>query len=101
MIFSKDIKQLNPFEIKAELNNLFKKYKESSSLQPCDVNIKLLDAQQDKKTITKLLFKELTNPQDDNKEIIKYLLERYLEKEELTSKLWAILNEKYISNYNF
>lgn len=98
MIFSEDIKQLNPFEIKAELNNLLKKYKESSSLQPCDVNIKLLDAQQDKKTITKLLFKELTNPQDDNKEIIKYLLERYLEKEELTSKLWAILNEKYISN---
>ena len=98
MIFSEDIKQLNPFEIKAELNKLFQKYKESASLIPCDVNIKLLDAQQDKKTITKLLFKDLTNPQDDNKEIIKFLLERYTERDELTSKLWDILNEKYISN---
>ena len=98
MIFSEDIKQLNPFEIKAELNKLFQKYKESASLIPCDVNIKLLDAQQDKKTITKLLFKDLTNPQDDNKEIIKFLLERYTEKDELTTKLWDILNEKYISN---
>lgn len=98
MIFNQDIKQLNPFEIKTELNNLFKKYKESASIVTCDINIKLLDAQQDKKTIIKILFKEFTNQQDDNKEIIKYLLNRYMDKEELTAKLWEILNEKYISN---
>ena len=98
MIFNQDIRQLNPFEIKAELNNLFAKYKESSSIVSCDVNLKLLDAQQDKKTITKLLFKELTNLQKENTEIIRFLLERYCDREELTAKLWSILNEKYISN---
>lgn len=98
MIYNQDIKQLNPFEIKAEIIKLFSKYNESASLVSCDVNLKLLDAQQDKKTIIKLLFKELTILQSGDGEFIRFLLERYCEKDELISQLWSILNGNLISN---
>ena len=84
-----DIRQLNPFEIKAEIINLVSK--DVNDISDCINDIKLLDAQNDKKTIVKILFKELYNLKTDDGTIICFLLERYADKNELTKKLWELL----------
>ena len=93
-----EIRQLNPFEIKAEITNLINNFKDVNDLSKYIEQIQLLDAQNDKKTITKLLFKELYNIKTDEATILCFLLERYANKEELVKKLWDLLKSNMVAN---
>jgi len=95
---TKDTKQLNPFEIKAEITNLISQFKDVNDLSKYIEQIKLLDEQNDKKTIAKLLFKELYNVKTEDATILCFLLERYAEKEELVKKLWELLKNNIVPN---
>ena len=90
-------KQLNPFELKAEITKLLEKLKGINDLENYEIHYRTLDAQSDKKIIVKLLFKEISNLKDDGK-IIKFLLKRYADKNELTEKLWAMVKSNIASN---
>ena len=92
------IRQLNPFEIKAEIINLISKFKDVNDISRYIDCIKLLDAQNDKKTIAKILFKELYNLKTEDGTIICFLLERYADKEELTKRLWELLKNPVVPN---
>ena len=91
-------KQLNPFEIKALITKLISKFTDVKDFDNYVEYIEILDNQQDKKTIAKLLFKELYNLKNDDGSIICFLLERYADKEELTKKLWELLKNNIVSN---
>ena len=90
--------QLNPFELKTKLTYLITNFKNVNDLQNYIEDIQLLDAQSDRKTIVKLLYKELYNLKSDDGTIICFLLERYAQKEELTKKLWELLNNDVVAN---
>lgn len=93
-----EIKQLNPFEIKSEIANLVRNFTNVNDLSDYIEQIQLLDAQQDKKTIVKLLLKELYNLKTDEASILCFLLERYSSKEYLSKKLWDLLNNKMVAS---
>lgn len=89
------VKELNPFEIKAEINRIVTKYsKYSGDIRYADFGA--LD-ECNKNVLTKILFKELINTKAGNEKIIKALLERYVEKEELINQLWGILKNNLAS----
>ena len=90
-------KQLNPFELKAEITKLLEKLKGINDLENYEIHYRTLDAQSDKKIIVKLLFKEIANLKDDGK-IIKFLLKRYADRNELTERLWAMVKSNIASN---
>lgn len=90
-------KQLNPFEIKAELLSVMAKLKGVQNLDEYSLHYKLLDSQEDKNIIIKLLFKELANVKD-NAPIIKFLLIRYCEHNILIEKLWALIKNPMSTN---
>ena len=92
------VKQLNPFEIKAEIINLISKFKDVNDISNYIDGIKLLDAQNDKRTISKILFKDLYNLKTDDGTIICFLLERYADKDELSKKLWELLKNPVAPN---
>lgn len=89
--------QLNPFEIKAEILSLIFKLKGINDLENYEIHYRNLDAQNDKKIIVKLLFKEINNLKDDGK-IIKFLLTRYCEEQELIEHLWTLVKSNMTSN---
>lgn len=92
-------KQLNPFEIKTIILNIISKFSNIEDLGTLKkLNVDILDAQNDKKTILKVLFKELNNATEQNQYIIRVLLERYASKEELSKHLWSILKSNMVSN---
>lgn len=88
--------ELNPFEIKAELLRIIADYSKSGDISKCDFS--LLDSQQNKKIIEKLLFKELINIKTGSEKVIRFLLERYVEREALINQLWAILKNNMASS---
>ena len=89
-------KQLNPFEIKAEITKILSKSVDEILNSPdC---IKILDGQQDKKTICKILYKEFYNLKNQDPALISFLLERYANKDELTKKLWELLRNPVVSD---
>lgn len=93
------IKQLNPFEIKTIISDIINKFsniKDLASLK--NLNVDVLDAQNDKKIILKILYKELNNAKSENEYILRILLERYAPKDELTAHLWAMLKNSMVSN---
>ncbi|MBQ7126858.1 hypothetical protein IJO12_07215 [bacterium] len=87
-------KQLNPFELKSLLTNLLNKINCVEDLQNCLDDFELLDEQEDKSVITKLLFKELVSAKAQKIAIICFLLERYVPKEEFVNKLWETLKNQ-------
>lgn len=92
-------KQLNPFELKTLILNIINRFsnlKDISELK--NFNVDVLDAQSDKKTILKILYKELYNANCGNEYILRILLERYSNKDELTSHLWGLLKNNRVSN---
>ncbi len=91
-------RQLNPFELKAEIIAIISKFEGSKDISSCIEDISLLDAQNDKRTIVKLLLKELYNLKTEDGTIICFLLERYADKAELTKKLWELLKNPLSSN---
>ena len=91
-------RELNPFEVKAELLRLIAAYSKSGNGELSNCDFSLLDAQQNKKIIEKLLFKELINIKTGSEKIIRFLLERYVEREDLINQLWAILKNNMASS---
>ncbi len=86
-----NFKQLSPFEMKFAITELLKKINSVNDIQNCLADFEMLEAQKDKKVLSKILFKELTNAQPAKIPIICFLLEHYLPKEELINKLWSAL----------
>lgn len=93
-----NVRQLNPFEIKAEIINLISKFTDVNDISKYVEKIQLLDSQNDKKTIAKILYKELYNLKTEDGTIICFLLERYADKEELVKKLWDLLKNPVVAN---
>lgn len=89
--------ELNPFEIKAEIVNLFEELKGVKDFENYEIHYRLLDSQSDKKIICKLLFKEINNS-DSDKNLLKFLLLRYCTAKELSEKLWSIIKNSMTSN---
>ena len=89
------VRELNPFEIKAEIIRIISKYSKYSG-EVSSADFEALDAC-NKNIIAKILFKELINIKTDSENIVKLLLERYVEKEELTTQLWSILKNNLAS----
>ena len=87
--------ELNPFEIKAEIQRVITTLQNVKDFENYEVHYRTLDSQSDKNVITKLLFKEINNP---NPELIKFLLLRYCPSDELSEKLWGIIKNKLTSN---
>ena len=98
MINDSCVKQLNPFEIKAEITRLISKLYDVSNFENYEVHYRKLDLQNDKSIITKLLFKELPNIKSENEGIVKFLLVRYADKQELVNHLWSIIKNNMTSN---
>ena len=93
------LKQLNPFEIKAVITDIITKFSNIEDIASLKhLNVDILDAQNDKKTITRILYKELNNANSKNEHILRILLERYAPKEELSNHLWAMLKNNMTSN---
>ena len=93
------VKQLNPFEVKTYLLKIIENFSAINDLSVLkNLNVDVLDAQQDKKTIVKLLYKELNNATESNQYILRILLERYADKTDLTAHLWSMLKNSMVSN---
>ena len=90
-------KQLNPFELKTTLTKLLNKINSVNDIKDCLAEIDLLDAQEDKSLLSKLLFKELTNYPKEKIPVIFFLIEHFLSKEELISSLWDLMKNKNLS----
>jgi len=91
-------KQLNPFELKAALTDLLKKINSVADVQNCIADFEMLDAQNNKTVLSKLLFKELVNAKVEKIPIICFLLEHYTPKEELINKLWETLKNQNLQS---
>lgn len=91
---SAKFKQLNPFELKSAIASLLSKINSVNDIQNCLADFDLLDAQDDKKLISKVLFKELVNSSEEKIPIICFLLEHFVPKEELVNKLWETLKNQ-------
>lgn len=92
-------KQLNPFELKTLILDIIEKFSNITDLATLkNLNVEALDAQSDKKTIVKILYKELNNANSKNEYILRILLERYAPKDELSAHLWAMLKNTMFSN---
>ena len=89
-------KQLNPFELKTTIIKLLAGINSVQDIQNCLPQIELLDAQEDKTVLAKLLFKELANAENAKIPVICFLLEHFMKKEDLISGLWEALNNKSI-----
>lgn len=91
---STKFKQLNPFELKFAITDLLNKINAVSDIQNCLDDFELLDAQEDKKIISKVLFKELAVAEKEKTPIICFLLEHFVPKAELINKLWETLKKQ-------
>ena len=89
-----NVKQLNPFELKSAVTNLLARINSVEDLKNCLDDFELLDSQPDKKIITKVLFKELTNASPDKIAVICFMLEHFVPKDELINKLWETLKNQ-------
>lgn len=88
---------LNPFEIKAEIANIFQKLNGVKDFENYEIHYRKLDSQNDKSVIVKLLFKEINN-NGMNKELLKFLLLRYCSHDALVERLWNIIKNNMSSN---
>ncbi len=87
-------KQLNPFELKTAITELLGKINSVNDIQNCLADFDMLDCQEDKKLISKVLFKELINTNPNKIPIICFLLEHFIPKDELINKLWETLKNQ-------
>lgn len=89
-----EFKQLNPFEIKIAVTELLGKINSVNDIQSCLADFDLLEAQENKAVISKILFKELVNAKPSKIPVICFMLEHYVPKEELITKLWTTLKNQ-------
>lgn len=95
---SPKFKQLNPFELKSALTDLLSRINSVQDLQSCIVDFEMLDAQDDKTVLSKLLFKELVNSKPEKIPVICFMLEHYTPKDELIKKLWETLKNQNLNS---
>ena len=91
-------KQLNPFELKTKIEKLLNKINSVEDINSCLGDFDLLDSQDNKKLIEKVLFKKLINATATKVPVICFLLEHFVEKTELINKLWETLKNKNLEN---
>ena len=89
--------ELNPFEIKAEIARIFEELEGIKDFENYEVHYRMLDAQENKSIIIKLLLKEI-NSKHLNAPLLKFLLLRYCSAKDLTEKLWNIIKNPITSN---
>lgn len=89
--------ELNPFEIKAEIARIFEELEGIKDFENYEVHYRMLDAQENKSIIIKLLLKEI-NSKHLNAPLLKFLLLRYCSAKDLTEKLWNIIKNPMTSN---
>ena len=88
---SAKFKQLNPFELKSAISSLLSKINSVNDIQNCLADFEMLDAQEDKKIISKVLFKELLSTEPEKIPVLCFLLEHFVPKDELITKFWETL----------
>lgn len=88
---SAKFKQLNPFELKSAITNLLGKINSVNDIQNCLADFEMLDGQEDKKVISKVLFKELLTAEPEKIAVLCFMLEHFVPKDELVTKLWETL----------
>jgi hypothetical protein len=88
------LKQLNPFELKTSITGLLNKINSPEDLTKSLEDFELLDFQEDKQVISKILFKELIKSKPEKISTICFLLERYTPKEDFVNKLWEALKNQ-------
>lgn len=88
--------QLNPFEVKAEITRVLNELRTVTDFDNYAAHYHLLDMQEDKNIIVKLLFREINSV--ENKGIVRFLLLRYSPKKELVEHLWSIIKNNLASN---
>lgn len=88
--------QLNPFEIKAEISRILSVLTDVKDFENYLAHYHILDVQQDKNVIMKLLLREINNSR--NPDLIKFLLLRYSDKKGLVAELWNIVKNNLSSN---
>lgn len=91
---SMKFKQLNPFEMKSELTKLLSGINSVADIKNSIPTIEMLDAQEDKTVLSKLLYKELMNSSNDKIPVVCFLMEHFIEKSELVQGLWELLKGK-------
>lgn len=91
-------KQLNPFELKSAVTNLLSKINSVEDIQNCLEDFEMLDLQEDKAILSKILFKELVNSNVEKIPVICFLLEHYTPKQELINKLWETLKNQNLQS---
>ena len=91
-------KQLNPFELKSAITNLLSKIHTVNDIQNCLADFEILDGQEDKTILSKILFKELVNSNIEKIPVICFLLEHYTPKQELINKLWETLKNQNLQS---
>lgn len=89
--------ELNPFEIKAEIARIFEELEGIKDFENYEVHYRMLDAQENKSIIIKLLLKEI-NSKHLNAPLLKFLLLRYCSAKDLTEKFWNIIKNPMTSN---
>ena len=87
------VKQLNPFELKTALTKILSKINSVNDIKDCLDDIDMLDSQQDKSLLSKLLFKELSNSKKEKIPVICFLLEHFISKDELIAGLWDLMKD--------
>lgn len=87
-------KQLNPFELKHSVTELLQKLNSVSDLQGCLTDFEMLDAQENKSQLERILFKELVNAQKEKIPIICFMLEHFVPKDRLVTKFWETLKNE-------
>lgn len=95
---SANFRQLNPFEIKIAINELLSKINSVNDIQSCLADFDMLEAQENKEVIAKILFKELVNATPVKIPVICFLLEHFVPKEEFINKLWATLKNQNLQS---
>lgn len=91
-------KQLNPFELKLAITTLLSKINSVDDIKNCIDDFEMLDCQDDKTLLSKLLFKELVNAAVEKIPIICFLLEHYTPKDEFINKLWETLKNQNLQS---
>lgn len=91
---SAKFKQLNPFELKSAISSLLSKINSVNDIQNCLADFEMLDAQEDKKIISKVLFKELLSTEPEKIPVLCFLLEHFVPKDELITKFWETLKNQ-------
>ena len=94
---SNESRKLNPFEIKQEISR-FANVASKSKILIDEEEFALLDSQENKEDIVKLLLKEFKRCNDNIMAEIKILLERYTEPEHLIYEMENILTDNESSN---